>query len=295
MTTGLGIGLAFIAMLCWGFGDFLIQKSTRKVGNIESLFLITLIGALILSPFVWKDVVTLVGNGISHNVALAVLLATSIILLVAAIYDFEGLKIGKLAIVEPIWSFEVPVAAVMAFFIIGEKVTVIQILLIVLLLILLAMVGFRNKRLDKTFFLEKGVFIAFLGAIFMGAANFMMGWGGRVTSPLMVNFFTDVFIMIVMALVLFRNGRFKQTFRDFQKNITVLLPMSISDKVAWLAFVFAMSLAPIAVATALSESYIIIAVLLGIFINKEKLYGHQKIGLVGAVVVAIILAVITSS
>ena len=295
MSISLGIGLAFIAMLCWGFGEFLIQKSSRKIGDVESLFLITLIGAIILLPFVWKDIFALITGGIVGNKTLAILLAASIILLIAAITDFEGLKRGKLAVVEPIWSFEVPVSAAMAFIILGERVSLIQILLIVLLLIFLAMVGFRNKKLDKTFFFEKGVFVAFLGAVFMGVANFMMGWGGRVSSPLMVNFFTDAFIMIIMAILLMRDRKLAQTFRDLKKNIAVMLPMSISDKVAWVAFVFAMTLAPIAVATALSESYIIVAVILGLFINHEKIHAHQRIGLVGAVAVAIVLAILTSA
>ena len=36
----LGIGLAFVAMLCWGFGDFLIQRATRKIGDFEILAVI---------------------------------------------------------------------------------------------------------------------------------------------------------------------------------------------------------------------------------------------------------------
>jgi drug/metabolite transporter (DMT)-like permease len=47
----IGIGMAFIAMLCWGVGDFLIQKSTRKLGNVETLFLITFFGAIVLFTF----------------------------------------------------------------------------------------------------------------------------------------------------------------------------------------------------------------------------------------------------
>lgn len=37
----LGILFAFVAMLFWGFGDFMIQKSTRKIGDWETVFLIT--------------------------------------------------------------------------------------------------------------------------------------------------------------------------------------------------------------------------------------------------------------
>lgn len=51
--------------------------------------------------------------------------------------------------------------------------------------------------------------------------------------------------------------------------------------------------APIGVAVALSESYIIVAVLLGLAVNKEKFDVHQKLGLVVAVLSAIVLAGIT--
>ena len=195
---------------------------------------------------------------------------------------------------EPIWSFEVPVAAFLAFILIGERITGAQIVLIATLIICLVLVGLRERRLNASFFLEKGVFIAILGAIFMGGANFFMGWGGRVSDPVMIIFISDAFIAILCGIYLFSHGKLARTFADFKKNMNVLLPMSISDKVAWLAFVFAMSLAPIAVATALSESYIIIAVLLGLMINHEKLHSHQKIGLIGAIITAVILALVTS-
>jgi uncharacterized membrane protein len=51
-----------------------------------------------------------------------------------------------------------------------------------------------------------------------------------------------------------------------------------------------MTLAPISISVAISESYIIIAVLLGYFVNKEKLRKHQIIGLTLAIVSAVYLA-----
>jgi drug/metabolite transporter (DMT)-like permease len=51
-----------------------------------------------------------------------------------------------------------------------------------------------------------------------------------------------------------------------------------------------MSLSPIAIVTALSESYIIIAVILGLSLNKEKIGKHQKVGLAIALISAITLS-----
>jgi len=287
-----GIVLAFAAMLCWGFGDFFIQKSTRKVGDIEALFLITLIGAIIMLPFVLTRLPQLLQ---ASSLQIMVLGLACVVILVAAILDFEALKVGKLSIVEPTWSLEIPMSALFAFFILGETINLNQIVLIVILIIGLGLVSFRGGKISKKILLERGFWFAFAGALVMGGANFFMGWGARVTDPIVVNFVTDFFIMVVTGLILVSRGRLFNTFRDFNKNLAVILPMSIADKAAWVAFTFSMVLAPIAVAVALSESYIIIAVIFGIFINKEKLKKHQWYGLVLAIATAIILAMITSN
>ncbi|MCX6701683.1 MAG: DMT family transporter [Candidatus Zambryskibacteria bacterium] len=287
-----GIGLSFVAMLCWGFGDFLIQKSSRKIGDWETLFFITFFGSIILIPFVWESLLSVITN---QSGELFILIIASIVIFIAALIDFEALKEGKLSIVEPIWSLEVPTSAILAYFIISEVISVWQIILIIFLIIFLVLVAFKEKSFNKKFFLEKGVIIAFCGAFLMGAANFFMGWGGRISNPLMVVFFTNMFMVFATLIFIFYKGGITRLTHHLKNNYSLLLPMAIFDNVAWVAFVFGMSMAPIAVVTALSESYIIVAVLLGIGINKEKLQFHQKIGLVGAVVTAIILAVITSS
>src|SRR3989338_5162070 len=103
MSLALGIFLAFVAMLCWGFGDFLIQKSTRKFGDWNTLFIISGIGAIVLFPFISKDLPSLMED----NRSLLLLGASSLVLLFASILDFEALKEGKIAVVEPIWSLEI--------------------------------------------------------------------------------------------------------------------------------------------------------------------------------------------
>jgi drug/metabolite transporter (DMT)-like permease len=101
-------------------------------------------------------------------------------------------------------------------------------------------------------------------------------------------------MMVATGFYLVYKGFLKKTFLDMKGNFRFVITMSLLDVVAWVAYSFSMTLAPIAIATALAESYIIIAVLLGIFINKEKLLPHQRVGLVGALSVAIVLAFISS-
>lgn len=290
MSISVGIGLAFVAMLCWGIGDFWIQRSTRKVGDTAALFFITLFGAVVLFPFVYQDIPALFSESRETLIVLAVL---CVVLLLAALLDFEALRVGKLAVVEPIWSFEVPVAGLLAFFILGERVSALQMFLIVGLLVGLALVSLKKQFRLRHLLLERGTTLALLGAIMMGAANFFMGWGARLSDPLMANFVSDVFIAVVTGVFLLVSGRLHRTLRDVRVNRGVLLQMSVADKAAWVAFAFAMTLAPIGIAVALSESYIIIAVLLGLAVNRERLAFHQKAGLVVAIAAAVTLAALT--
>jgi drug/metabolite transporter (DMT)-like permease len=291
MTVVIGLGLAVVAMFCWAFGDFLIQKTTRKIGDWETLFAISLFSVLLLLPFVWRLIPSFFSLDLKTFV---IVMCVNITLFFSALIDFEALKKGKLSIIEPIWSFEIPAASILAFLIIGEHISVTQIILIVLLVISLCLLAFREKKFSKSFLFEKGVFIAAVGAITMGAAQFFLGWGARVVDPLSINFITDIFMLLGTGLYLFAKGRLFHTFADILSKARLVIPMSVFDKTAWVAYAFSMTLAPIAIATALSESYIIVVVLLGIFLNKEKLYLHQKIGLLGAIMTACVLTFVTS-
>ncbi len=288
MSVEIGIIFAFVAMLCWGFGDFLIQKSTRKFGNVETLFLISLFGAIVLLPFIYKDISAI----FSTLPQLLLLTGASIVLLVAALLDFEALKRGKIAVVEPIYALEIPVAILLSFFIIQERLLFHQIALISLLVIGLILVATQSHHFSRKVWLEKGVVLVFLGTIFMGGANFLVGIGSRATDPLMINWFMSLFLTIVALGIMIKNKNIS-FIKDIKQNKKLLFNMCLLDNAAWVAFAFAMTLSPIAIAVALSESYIIIAVLLGMYVNKEFLKTHQKIGLGLAIISAIALAAIT--
>ena len=163
MSISIGIGLAFVAMLCWGFGDFLIQRSTRKIGNWETLFVITAIGALVLIPFVWKSLPELFMN--SDRTGLWILVTASTVLFFAALLDLEALRRGKLSIVEPIWSFEIVSAGFLGFFVLREHISWMQFGLIVLLIVGLVLTAFRERVIRKEFLLEKGVMVALVAAL----------------------------------------------------------------------------------------------------------------------------------
>mgnify|MGYP001589684440 FL=1 len=209
---------------------------------------------------------------------------------IGAFLDLESLKEGKLDIVEPIWSFEIVSSSLLAFFVLGETVSPLQILFIILLIASLMLVSLRTLHFERRHLVEKGVYIALLAAVTMGAANFLIGVGSRNVDAITIKWGMDIFLAIGSGIFMLKNGEFKSLRRKVRGNSKTILCMSVFDNAAWLAFGFSMVFAPISIAVAISESYIVIAVLLGYFVNKEKLKKHQIIGLVLSVISAVYLA-----
>ncbi len=289
MDFALGIIAAVIAMVAWGFGDFLIQKFARRIGDWESLFYISAFGAIVILPFVYGQLAALAFN----LGELALLLSTSVVLLAAALLDFEALKEGKIAVAEPVFVLEIPVAALLAFVIIREGITFYQTLLICGLIVGLVLVSVRQFRLKRRMWLEKGVALAVIGSVFMGATNFLFGIAARETSALMVNWFTSLFLAVACIAYLAYKSKLHKLRIDGGRKAGLLLCLCASDNVAWIAFAYATVFLPIAIAVSISQCFIIITVLLGIFVSREKLMAHQKIGVVVAIVLAIALAVVS--
>lgn len=290
MDSSFAIIFILVAIIGWGFGDFYIQRLVRKIGNWQTLFITTFFGAVILTPFVISDFNEIFSF---ENNTFMVLLGASLILFIGALLDFEALKKGKLAVVEPIWSLEIIASSILAYLIIGEKITFTQGMIIISLIIGLVLVSLRHYRFNKKIWLEKGVFLAVLAAIVMGCANFFIGFGSRASDGIIMNWFLNSFMALASLIFIVYNKRMRNMFKNVKKYNKSVIGMCIFDNAAWIGFAIAMTLAPIGITVALTESYIIIAVLLGVFINKEHLTRHQKVGMIIAIISAIILAGIT--
>ena len=285
----MGILFAFLALIAWGFGDFLIQKSTRKFGDWISLFFIEIIATIAILPFVFKDLPGL----FSSPEDLLLLLFISGVLLFAAWFDLESLRVGKISVVEPVFALEVPVAATFAAFLLGEHLSFWQVLLITVLVLSIFSISIKSFTHLKTIHLEKGVFLAVLATVTMGLVNFLFGFGSRETHPLMINWFTSFFIAIVSFAILIKKSQLNLIKHDWKDNKKLILGVGAIDNFAWVAFSYSTLYIPIAISTGISEAYIVLSSVLGLTINKEKLKSHQKVALVCCIGAAVILAFLT--
>lgn len=289
--SSMGILWAFLAMISWGVGDFLIQRSARKFGDGIALFFITAAAAVGLFPFILFQLPALA----SLDYRFWLLMTGSVVMLFAALLDFEALRRGKISVIEPIYALEVPVTVALGSFFLSEWLTFTQGFFIALLIIGIIFVSLQSLHALRKFRLEKGVFLAFFATLGMGSANFLFGVSARQTSPLLINWFTSTFIALVMAAHLTRTHQWKALKKDWQEQKSLIIGVSVMDNLAWIAYALSTLSMPIGIATAISESYIALAALFGIFWNHERLATHQKIGLSCAIGSAIILGILSDA
>lgn len=281
----IGIILAFVAMICWGFGDFFIQKSVRKIGDVEALALIGLIGTIGLLPFVWRDF-----SSLYSFYGLAVLILLGVVTFVVALFNFEALKKGKLSVIEVVFELELPVVIILGFIFFGEKLSLTQFFIIGFIFLGIILMTLK-KGFTKNMFshLERGVFLGIIGAVGMGFIDFLTVASSRQVNPLMAIWVPWIIFTLMCFFVLFRRGGFGKFVKDSWKFRWLVLFMGIFDTLAWLAYAFSTAGNEIGIITAITESYPAIGLFLGIWINKERVNWHQYLGAFLAVVASVTL------
>jgi drug/metabolite transporter (DMT)-like permease len=281
MFSSLGILLSVCTFLLWSVGDFYIQKSTRSVGIWKSLFYISFVGVVLVLPFVWLDL----GNLFLNEKGLFLLTVLGLIVLFAALFDFEALKRGKIAVVEPVFGMEIPITVFLGIALGHDVISTYQLVLILIVIagVFLAVMEKGSLHYKKLIW-EKGFFLAIIGTIAMSITNFLTGIGSQTISPVLTIWFINFFMTVACFAYLVVNKDWKNLYSDFKNNAKVVLTESLFDNAAWLSYAYAMTLIPISIATTITQSYIIMTVLLGVSVNKEKLNRHQVWGILLAIV-----------
>lgn len=286
----LGIIFSLVALLAWGFGDFFAQKATRKIGIWKSLFCTGLVGSALLFFFVRDDLLNIPLG--SDWVLLGLL---GVVFVLAATFDSKALKEGKLSIIEPLIGIELPITVGLSIALAGENLNLLQsvsILTVFVGIVLAMTTHFHHLHYHRRIF-EKGVILAGVGAVIMALTNFLIGLSSREISPMVTVWFADTLLFIVCGVYLIYLRELASLRRDFREQPGLLAIQSLCDNVGWISFALAVTLIPISIATAISESYVAVAAILGIYLNHEKLKSHQIIGIVFAVCGIIALSLLS--
>jgi drug/metabolite transporter (DMT)-like permease len=177
---------------------------------METLFAIAFLSFIILAPwgipslFSWSLKITLL------------IIAAAVAVFFGSWALFEGLKRGKLSIVEPISSMELPIALLITTFWLKEVLPWYAIVLI-----LLAFIGVWLIVSDEVAFWKKwswhtSIVLAGISALGMAISNVLYGRIGSFLSPLAVIWAVHGLTAIFCAIWLTAHGRWQLFMRGYR-------------------------------------------------------------------------------
>lgn len=280
-----GVILAIVALFGWGIADFFVQKAARKVGVATTLFAGGLFGLVVLFPFVIGDL-----GALARPEDLTVLLAYAAVGLVTALFSLEAFRKGKLAVIGPLMGIELPVTILLAVALRGERLSSAQLLLVASVFLGIYMTAARRPFASERMPLEKGVLLGLVGAVTLGVYNFLTGVASQDVSPFMAVWFGRAVFALVFGVYLLSKGRLPAAFAAMRRHPALVFGLSALYLVAFICYSVSVTLIPISIATTISENYIVVAAILGVVVNKEKLMTHQALGACVAVVGILALA-----
>lgn len=277
--------LAFGAMFGWGIADFLIQKTTRKIGSLETLFYLTFVSSFFLLPFVISYLPKLTTANLIFLSMLGVITFASGYLFMRA------LKIGKLAVIETITTIELPLTIALGCFFFKETLSQLQLIFILFLFIGVILISVDFKKIKSQYFLEKGSLFALLTAIIVSLVNFLMAYGAKEIDPLVTLWLPWLVSGLICGAIIY-GQKDKQFWKKSLLNWRLILAVMIIDCLAWLFYVLATIKNDLSITISISESFIVIAIILGIVFNKEKITKPQVLGALLAISASVAIAFI---
>ncbi|HLC92137.1 MAG TPA: EamA family transporter [archaeon] len=273
---------AFCAMLLWGAADFLIQRLCRKIGNLETLLLIDFSAAILLLPIVWNDF------GAINQSNLPLLIALGAIGWFSGVVSFEALNKGKLSVVDAILVLELPVTIILGIYFFQDAISSLQWALIAAVLIGTILVSLATLSAKKILAnLEKGAAIALAAAFIFGVMNFTTAAVARDVTPILAIWFPWTISMFVTAAIMAKRKSLFGTVRKVASAPWLSLFTALCATFGWAAYAIAVEGGELSIITAITESYVVIAVLMGVLVNREKLAPHQMVAVIGVIAASI--------
>ena len=284
-----GVLLAIVALLSWGFADFFVQKSARQVGVAVTLFAGGLFGTVLLTPFVYREI----GAVVVQPKLIALFALLGVFGLLTALFSLEAYRKGKLAVIEPVMGLELPITILLAVTFRAERLGGLEAAAIALVFLGLLVTVTKPQELGAKG-LEKGVLLGLMGAVGLGATNFLTGVASQETSALLTVWFSRIGFALAFGAYLAAGGRLGSSFRAMRRHALLVFGLSAIYLAAFYCYAVATTRAPISIVTAISENYIVVAALLGVLVNKEKLSVRQLCGVGASIVGVLALAYLAS-
>lgn len=267
----LPIGLAGLAAVCWGSGDFVGGVLTKRIPT-QLVMLVTqgagllLTGAIALAIEPTPPSPRVLAYGLIGGVLGAVGLASL----------YKGLAVGRMGIVAPIAAMSIAVPVTVGF-LHGDRPTPVQIAGMIMAAGGAVLAATAPDPADGKRRAAEGLTYAILAAVFLGGLLTCLdavGDRSAVWSAFTVRL-SSVPLLAIAALVARTSPRLLS-----RRDLAILIGVGAVDNAANILFSFAASRGLLALVSVMAALVPVVTVLLAWFVLRERLTRHQVVGVV---------------
>ncbi len=268
------IGYGLLAAFGWGTGDFLAKLSSDKIGYLRTALYMQLVSVVFLIFFSLPDMPRLW----QYPVATAGAAGLGVVSLVGLLALYKGFQIGKLSIVSPIVSGYPALTSLLAVLLLGEGLTHILSLGVVVTISGVVLVSVQSKKAAEVETTPRGSGIAYallafaaFGFLYL-AIKLVVVWLG-VWLPILMLRWVSASILAISLIV---SGRsFAAPKLD---SFRLVGPVAVLDTFGNIAYNFGVISGSIAIVSTLSGLFSAVTIGFAWLWLRERLAGHQVIG-----------------
>lgn len=285
----MAIFFALLTLIGWGVGDVFVTIASRRIGNIPTVFWGQVFSIILTSFYI--PFAGLPSNLLMFLFALVLGLSLSW----GTLFYFRALEVGNAQLAGTIGgSFVLPVVLLSVIFF-GERLSLWQILGIVLILAGLILASFelkqlRNKKINEIFS-DKGAKYAFLAMIVWGVYYAVIRISVESIGWFWAFYPANLFFILLLIFGKIKRNSLK-IFTD-KKTLLAIIIFSVLINIAQFSYNLGILNGFTSVVAPIAGSYPVLFVILARLVFKEKLTRQQALGIVSSLL-GIVLVSLTS-
>ena len=262
--------LGLIALL-WGTGNVLVKRGLTHLSAWQSYAL----DAVFIAFPIWMIYGVSRGGDLSTVTPFAV--ATAILTSIFYGFNYITFSLGEVSLTGSVIATYPIVTLILAFFILGERLSVLATLGVILTILGVVALSVPHGKVR----LGTWVYLAVFTAVGYGFTSYMAKsslYSVTNATYLMLLAVCQVIVILVWKLFL-RDPIPRLRWDKFKYSIIGIILLNFGN----IAFYIALESGLASLVVPLSSTYVLLMVALSVIWLKEKVYGHQMVGVVMAV------------
>ena len=270
------IGYGVVSMLGWGFGDFIAKRIIGPLGYYRLLLYIQLVG---LAPlFLLAAMFT--PQAPSSPTTISLIIATAICSVSALFFFYKGLTVGKASIITPVASTSAIVAMALSFAILGETLSLLQIICIAVVLAGVLVISMRSHSDGRS---SEGIPYAVACMLSAGFNSVLVKLVSMDIGGIGALFFNRVLVTLILLMLLpfFRNSFSHHIGR--RVSLKTIVMAGLTEFVGFFSFIVGVGVGIVSLIAPISSASPAVTVVLAQVFLKERLVPIQKVAVVSVI------------